>query len=73
MVLELTLYNIMPSIIKDKIRLSMSLQLYDRKQHLVKKKKKTFSYCSSLAIKSAEDNGPTRRDPATDLLCDGEQ
>lgn len=28
----------------------------------------------SLAIKNAEDNGPTRRDPASsDLLCDGEQ
>lgn len=29
---------------------------------------------SSLAIKNAEDNGPTIRDPATtDLLCDGEK
>lgn len=28
----------------------------------------------SLAIKNAEDNGPTRRDPASsELLCDGEQ
>jgi len=31
------------------------------------------SWAKCLAIKSAEDNGPTRRDPATDLLCDGEQ
>lgn len=29
---------------------------------------------SSLAIKNAEDNAPTRRDPASvDLLLDGEQ
>lgn len=28
----------------------------------------------SLAIKNAEDNGPTKKDPASsDLLCDGEQ
>lgn len=28
----------------------------------------------SLAIKNAEDNGPTRRDPASsELLCDGDQ
>ncbi len=36
-------------------------------------KQKLIFIVSSLAIKSAEDNGPTRRDPATDLLCDGEQ
>ncbi|CAO1343447.1 unnamed protein product [Diamesa serratosioi] len=30
--------------------------------------------CSCLAIKNAEDNGPTKKDPASsDLLCDGEQ
>lgn len=29
---------------------------------------------SSLAIKNAEDNGPTKKDPAaSELLCDGEQ
>lgn len=29
---------------------------------------------SSLAIRNAEDNGPTIRDPTTtDLLCDGEK
>jgi hypothetical protein len=28
----------------------------------------------SLAIKNTEDNGPTKKDPASsDLLCDGEQ
>ncbi|XP_055312054.1 regulator of G-protein signaling 17 isoform X2 [Sitodiplosis mosellana] len=30
--------------------------------------------CSCAALKNAEDNGPTRRDPASsELLCDGEQ
>ncbi len=29
---------------------------------------------SSLAIKNADDNGPTKKDPAaSELLCDGEQ
>jgi hypothetical protein len=29
---------------------------------------------SSLAIKNTDDNGPTKKDPASsDLLCDGEQ
>lgn len=37
-----------------------------------------ITYCVflnfSLAIKNAEDNGPTKKDPASsDLLCDGEQ
>ncbi|CRL08366.1 CLUMA_CG021265, isoform A [Clunio marinus] len=37
-----------------------------------------FCWCCccncSLAIKNAEDNGPTKKDPASsDLLCDGEQ
>ncbi|XP_055701438.1 regulator of G-protein signaling 17 [Phlebotomus papatasi] len=32
------------------------------------------SWAKCLAIKNAEDNGPTKKDPAgSDLLCDGEQ
>jgi hypothetical protein len=33
-----------------------------------------FIHSFSLAIKNTEDNGPTKKDPASsDLLCDGEQ